>query len=604
MNHITSKFWILLLIGAVLLSSCSSDDDTPADVPVVIPVLTALSDSTISPGDTLTLTGAKFASPASSNRVVFNNSEAASVPFFAAPDSLAVIVSANANTGGLYVTSKGVASNKINVLVEGRGVGDVWVVGGGSGYDFTVPVETGSERYLIIPHSATSTGVSYGYEVTPNNLPPAAAQDEAVMAGMAGTRDFAFDFTTAAREEAIEYLKTHEPREREPAREAPSSADTAAPASRNFWVLSCTGCSIQSPSSFATVTADLRYDGAHALIYSDVNQPTGGFTQADYDAFGANFDNSIYATNTEFFGSPTDIDNNGKIVILFTPRVNELTPDGTAQTGGFISGFVLFNDIAPNVFPAGTTNGGEVFYSMVPDPNGETGNTFPKTVVESVVPGTLAHEFEHMISNGYRFVVLGGGTDWRFLQQTWLEEGMAHMAEDLNEMDAQNILRANLYLKTPYATSLLGNAELRPYAHDTLEQRGGIFLYLRYLGDQFGEDIYKTIVQSPLLGEASIADVTDMEFHASMADYLATLYLSNRGITSNPRYNFTSFDFQDTFGALDLDNRSASAGGFSGAVRSATGKFYLVSGTQSASLKFGVSSSSSAVVRCVVVRTE
>jgi hypothetical protein len=440
--------------------------------------------------------------------------------------------------------------------------------------------------------------------VTPDNLSPAPSTEGIDAAGtvLTGIRDFAFEFKTRSREEAIDYIKTHEPHSPGPGRRVPDMFSAAAPASRQFKVLARTTNTLD-PGSYVTVTADLVYDGTHALIYADVNQPTGSFTQPDYDAFGANFDTSIYPTNTDHFGAPTDIDGNGRIIILFTPQVNELTPDGTAQQEGFISGFVLFNDIAPNVVPSGTTNSGEIFYSMVPDPNGETGNSFPKAIVDEVVPGTLAHEFEHLISNGYRFVILGGGSDWRFLQQTWLEEGMAHMAEDLNNMDEQNILRANLYLGTPFATSLLGNAELRPRV-DTLEQRGGIFLFLRYLADRYGEDILKTIVRDPAIGEASIANVTGVDFHASVADYLATLYLSDRGITSDPRYNYSSFNFLDTFGDLSVDNRSVGAGGFSGSVRSATGRFHLLSGTTASTIQFGVSSSSSAGVRCVVIRTE
>ncbi len=255
-------------------------------------------------------------------------------------------------------------------------------------------------------------------------------------------------------------------------------------------------------------------------------------------------------------------------------------------------------------FPAGTSNGAEIFYAMVPDPNGEYGNAFSNALVESVVPGTLAHEFEHMISIGYRYVVLGGGTNPKYIQQTWLEEGMAHMAEDLNNMDGQNVLRGNLYLEGPYLHSLLGNSELRPYNVDTLEQRGGIFLFLRYLGDQLGNQIFRTMVQKPRGGDRDGREGDQAEFYASVADYLAALYLSDRGITTNPKYEYTSFDMQNDFDPLLVAAHATGDGAFSGEVRSATGSFYRITGGEPPAVRVRITSSSSAKLRAVVVRIQ
>jgi hypothetical protein len=279
--------------------------------------------------------------------------------------------------------------------------------------------------------------------------------------------------------------------------------------------------------------------------------------------------------------------------------VNDLTPDGAA-TSGFIAGFVLLNDLAPNILPAGTSNGAEIFYSMVPDPNAEYGNAFPKTLVDDVVPGTLAHEFEHMISNGYRFVTLGRGTNPSYIQETWLEEGMAHMAEDLNAMDDQNIRRANLYLAEPYLHSLLGNADLT--SRDTLQQRGGIFLFLRYLSDQLGEGILTTIVRSRNVGIASVESVTGVGFHTSVNDYLAALYLSDRGISTDTKYEYTSFDIQADFANLQVTDRAVQGGVFGGEVRAAAGNFFRVTGASPPGLTIRVSSPEGAGMRVTMTR--
>jgi len=593
---------VLLLLCAVAggvlgLSSCGSDE-SPTDVEVKTPKITSLSDTVLTPGDTLVIDGTNFATPASSNTVIFNNTLAASSPISATSVRLRTVVPANSASGAMRVVSKGVASNSVAVEIE-RGVGDVWVMGGSSSYTFKVPIPTGSEQYLIVPESATSSGSSFSFQVTPENTtvypaPPLVSAPEP-----RGTVDLGVSFESSIRDEALDYLRTHGAGRQAVVQRAPAGP---APTTDEFFVLKCTGCSVYSPSSFDTVTADLKYEGSSAWIYEDVNSPAGGFTQEDYAALGAQWDNAIFPTDTTAFGPPTDIDNNQKTIILFTPVVNDLTPDGQA-INGFIGGFTLVTDLAPNVFPSGTSNAGEIFYLMVPDPDEIYGNPFSKELVESVAPGILAHEFEHMISIGYRYLVLGGGTNPSYIQETWLEEGMAHMAEDLNGMDAQNIRRANLYLAASYAHSLLGNLELRPNV-DTLQQRGAVFLFLRYLADQLGEQIFRTLVEYNATGVSSIEHVSQKNFYTSVGDFLAALYLSDRGITSDTRYEFTSFDMQNDFESLLVDDRSATGGAFAGTVRSSAGRYYRITGADTPALEVRVSTSSSSKLRVIVVRVQ
>jgi hypothetical protein len=209
-----------------------------------------------------------------------------------------------------------------------------------------------------------------------------------------------------------------------------------------------------------------------------------------------------------------------------------------------------------------------------------------------------------MISIGYRLWEFGGGTDFSYIQETWLEEGMAHMAEDVNTIDTQNIRRANLYLAESYAHSILGNAELRPNNVDTLEQRGGVFLFLRYLCDQLGEGILRTMVEYNATGISSVEYVTHKNFYTSVGEYLAALYLSDRGITNDGRYEFTSFDLQNDFDDLFVTDRNAADGAFTGTVRSVAGNYYRVAGAASPALDLRVSTSSSAKLRVIVVRTK
>ena len=72
-----------------------------------------------------------------------------------------------------------------------------------------------------------------------------------------------------------------------------------------------------------------------------------------------------YGLDTLNFGTPTDIDANGRVGIFFTTGVNKIpNPIG----GGFIAGLFAGRDL----FPIGScvaSNEGEMFYLPVPDPN-------------------------------------------------------------------------------------------------------------------------------------------------------------------------------------------------------------------------------------------
>ncbi|HEU4746859.1 MAG TPA: hypothetical protein VFS56_00045, partial [Gemmatimonadaceae bacterium] len=78
-----------------------------------------------------------------------------------------------------------------------------------------------------------------------------------------------------------------------------------------------------------------------------------GFTQADFDAINAEFDNLTYPTDVEYFGTPTDVDANQRIIILFTGRVNQLTPPSTPEGQGFVGGFFFAGDFFPPTAPPG-----------------------------------------------------------------------------------------------------------------------------------------------------------------------------------------------------------------------------------------------------------
>ena len=102
---------------------------------------------------------------------------------------------------------------------------------------------------------------------------------------------------------------------------------------------------------------------AHAIVLADTLSPAGGYTNADYQNLAATFDTLVFPLDTTNFGAPSDIDNNGRVVLFFTTAVNQLTPAGSASfAGGFFYDRDLFPSTpTPGFFQCNTSNVGEIF---------------------------------------------------------------------------------------------------------------------------------------------------------------------------------------------------------------------------------------------------
>ncbi|MEP6617956.1 MAG: hypothetical protein ABJE47_01525 [bacterium] len=245
--------------------------------------------------------------------------------------------------------------------------------------------------------------------------------------------------------------------------------------------------------------------GTHAMIMNDTLNPKNGFSTADYQRFAARFDTLVYPLDVSNFGEPTDIDKNGKIGIIFTRAVNELTPARSTQ---YVGGFTFSRDLFPRV---GTeraqacagSNEGEYFYLLAPDPSGTVNSNVRTTnFVDSVTTAVLAHEFQHLINASRRLYVNNTPT----FEAKWLDEGLAHVAEELlfnaesglsprSNLDI-NAVRATSAIRTAYNADMSGNqgryrtyltapSSSSPYAaDDSLSTRGAAWSLLRYAIDR------------------------------------------------------------------------------------------------------------------------
>ncbi len=340
--------------------------------------------------------------------------------------------------------------------------------------------------------------------------------------------------------------------------EVPTLSAQVAGSSRPFFILG----GLSGVETFLTINARLLHAGDNVLLYVDQAAPAGGFSDAEYGRLGRLFDTKLYELGTRTFGMASDIDNDRRIIVLLSPAVNKLVPSPECVFSGSVTGYFYGRDLIdlPN------SNKTEVFYGLVPDPQGLSGGCNQSLdAVRRTLPGTFIHEFQHMISYNQHVLVHGG------LQEAdWLNEGLSHLAEELTsrtyELDPSqprktpeqlfpdssqgyivpNMLNAADYLSNPSVSSLTIFESL-----GTLAERGAAWLFLRWLGDQKGEGIYRRLVETRSTGAANVQEQSGEPFARLFGDFAIALYADLSPDVDrtrlDPRYRFTTRDFRILF---------------------------------------------------------
>ncbi|MEO5902962.1 MAG: hypothetical protein ABIQ55_03010, partial [Gemmatimonadaceae bacterium] len=337
-----------------------------------------------------------------------------------------------------------------------------------------------------------------------------------------------------------------------------------------------------SCKSFTTVTATAQYISNKAIIYTDDASPPGGFTATDFQDIANEFDNLIYPTDVSYFGTPLDLDNNGRVIILYTPEVNKLTPAG--MPGGFVGGFFFAGDLFPVTAPAGQftcaqSNFAEVFYVLAPDPGGTiNGNVRTTSTVRQGTRGAIAHEFQHMINASNR---IASPIDQDF-EDTWLDEALAHLAEDVNGRtlkglsdDAnatfetlstnindyaayffQNFARLARYMAPTGGTTTGYFSPTSSAADTSLAVRGAAWSLLRYAADNYapGGDIKaftKALAGGPNVGVNNLLLRSgNIPFDTLIAGWMVANYADDAGIAGlATKYTYRSYNMRSNLSA-------------------------------------------------------
>lgn len=259
------------------------------------------------------------------------------------------------------------------------------------------------------------------------------------------------------------------------------------------------------------IGARVVYNGTRAIVVEDTakavdGSPTlVGTMDSLFIKVGQEFDAVMYDIDRINFGDPLRmddlLDNNGKIVMLFSPRIN---------TFSGIAGFVVTCDFH-TVQEAPSSNHAEVFYARVPlDPR--TGFTDPSGApIDSrsnwyrTIRSTIVHEVKHIAAFATKIRDFN-----QSLEDFWLEEGTARQAEEIWARSAayNGLLQG---ANAQYATTLF--CDVRPASASAPQCAGKPYAVYRHFG-QLGlyDYLSDNETRSPLGPKPG---VTDGSFYAS-----------------------------------------------------------------------------------------
>jgi hypothetical protein len=226
------------------------------------------------------------------------------------------------------------------------------------------------------------------------------------------------------------------------------------------------------------------------------------------------FDDRIHPLMARRLGTASDVDGDGRFTLLLSSWLDQLG-------GGRypVDGFVRVADL-DTAYHAPLGNQCDMMYlnaGLKPGPHTRT---------------VVAHEYMHAVVFTQRSL-RGTSSGRQFAdEEGWLDEAMAHLAEDLHGFSTSNIdYRVSAFLTSPERYQLVVDDY---YAADLFRShgnRGSTYLFLRWCADQYGPELLPALVYSRLKGTANLEAATNSSFAALYRRWSLALFLSGLGQT-------------------------------------------------------------------------
>lgn len=295
------------------------------------------------------------------------------------------------------------------------------------------------------------------------------------------------------------------------------SAPLKVGARKAFWV-----SNVDTNENFQ-VNATLRYITDHVYFWIEEGLE---YDQGELRDLAETFENKIYPTNREFFGSEwtPGVDNDPHLYILYARGLG-------SNLAGYFSSADELHPLAHEY-----SNAHEMFLL----------NADNLTLGEEYTYGVLAHEFQHMI-HWYR--------DRN--ETSWLNEGFSELAAFLNGYDVGGF--DYVYMADP-------DLQLTDWPNDpdaTTPHYGASFLFVTYFLDRFGEKATQALVANTdngmdsvdavlaSLGSVNKATGDPYEADDVFADWVVANYLRDKTV-GNGQYVYHNYPYSPQAGDTEV----------------------------------------------------
>jgi hypothetical protein len=251
---------------------------------------------------------------------------------------------------------------------------------------------------------------------------------------------------------------------------------------------------VYSPSNYVAVPAVLRGVGQRIQVYVAREDLDSVGDLALGDIINA-FDERIFPVISSRFGPAPDVDGDRRFTVLVSSWLEHMG-GGRFAVDGFIRVADLDRTIRP---PLG--NQCDVMYLSASLKSGP----YLRTV--------LAHEYMHAVLFGQKGRGAGQAGGPGKEEEGWLDEAIAHLAEDSCGFSTSNIdYRVRAFLACPERYQLVVDDY---YAADLFRShgnRGSTYLFLRWCADRYGRELLPALVTSNTCGTANLEACTGTAF--------------------------------------------------------------------------------------------
>ena len=291
---------------------------------------------------------------------------------------------------------------------------------------------------------------------------------------------------------------------------------------------------LQARSSFCVVRgldfshhlrkpATLALATAHASIYLD-DDDLGEYEGPVLQPLAQAFEDRVWPAITSAFGAPTDVDGDGKLLVLITHEL------GAHLNGGWLIGYFGNADLVrarddSAQCTAGGSNHAEIVYLNDPR-NGAANGYAAADLFATVYPATVAHELQHLLNFAHRCVQ----RPCEGPEEIWINEALSKVAEDLAGYGwnaAGGRAEGAAYLGHPGAEMRgYDGRSLTRWEGDPIGNYQGAHSFLRLFTDRAGPDLPGRIAGGTG-GVSGLESALGIPLPMAMAEWASALMLSN-----------------------------------------------------------------------------